>query len=255
MFTKGFPTTLMHAVIKIICFLVFGAAMATGSQPVLLAGFLLIASLYLFELGKGVSTQWRNAMHMLKRLRWLFLSILVVYLFFTPGVLLWPDVLWGPTQEGLSQGLLRIAVLVLIVAAVNVLIGSTGQAEFLSAVSWCLQPLSWLGLSHERLAVRISLTLETVGVLRTAYRQGPRTATASHAEPTASEPDSFEPKLSAIANTAHRLFTKVIDDAQQAPLQAIVLPEESRPPLLQWIIPVLLALLLMTINIVMTEAV
>lgn len=244
----------MHAVIKIICFLVFGAAMAAGSQPVLLAGFVLVASLYLFELFKGVSTQWRNAMLMLKRLRWLFLSILIVYLFFTPGVLLWPDVLWGPTQEGLWQGLIRIAVLVLIVAAVNVLIGSTGQAEFLSAVSWCLQPLSWLGLSHERLAVRISLTLEMVGVLRTAYRRESRDATVSQPEAASSEVSSFEPKLSAIASTAHRLFAKVIDDAQQAPLQAIVLPDESRPPLLQWIIPVLLAVLLIAINIVMTEA-
>jgi len=158
----------MHAVIKIVCFLVFATAMVMGAKLVLLAGFILVASLYLFELVQGMPTQLHNALKMLKRLRWLFLSILVVYLFFTPGILLLPDVLWGPTQEGLIQGLVRIVVLVLIVAAVNVLIGSTGQAEFLSAVSWCLQPLSWLGLSHERLAVRISLTLATVGVLRTA---------------------------------------------------------------------------------------
>ena len=233
----------MHAVIKIICFLIFASAMASGSPPVLLAGLLLVAAVYLFELVKGVSTQWRNALTMLKRLRWLFLSILVLYLFFTPGVLLWPELLWGPTQEGLQQGLVRIAVLVLIVAAVNALIGSTGQAEFLSAVSWCLQPLSWLGLSHERLAVRISLTLESVGVMRNAYRQQPRDSNMSSAS---EETSAFQFRLSTIADTAHRLFAKVIDDAEQAPLQAISLPEESHPPLVQWLIPVLLAVLLIT---------
>jgi energy-coupling factor transport system permease protein len=238
----------MHAVIKIICFLVFGAAMAVGSEPVLLTGFILVAVLYVSELMRGVPTQLPTALKMLKRLRWLFLSILIVYLFFTPGVLLIPDVLWGPTQEGLLQGLLRIAVLVLIVAAVNVLIGSTEQAEFLSAVSWCLQPLSWLGLSHERLAVRISLTLEAVGVLRNAYRHEARDDTPEPAT------NSFEPKLSTIAKTAHRLFAKVIDDAAQTSTQTITLPDQSAPPLLQWAIPALLAMLLLVVKIIAMDA-
>lgn len=244
----------MHAVIKIVCFLVFGAAMAVGSKPVLLAGFILVSSLYLFELVCGVPTQLHNVLKMLKRLRWLFLSILVVYLFFTPGILLLPDVLWGPTQEGLTQGLLRIAVLVLIVAAVNVLMSSTGQAEFLSAVSWCLQPLSWLGLSHERLAVRISLTLTAVGVLRTACQHEAHDETSDVVVAKSVESSSSEPKLMAIAKTAHHLFDKVINDAEQASLQAITLPEQSRPPLLQWAIPVLLAIVLLVVKIIMTGA-
>ncbi|MCF6337042.1 MAG: energy-coupling factor transporter transmembrane protein EcfT [Gammaproteobacteria bacterium] len=239
----------MHAVIKIVCFLVFGTAMVMGTKPLLLAGFILVALLYLFELVRGMPTQLRNALKMLKRLRWLFLSILVVYLFFTPGILLLPDVLWGPTQEGLTQGLLRIAVLVLIVAAVNILIGSTGQAEFLSAVSWCLQPLSWLGLSHERLAVRISLTLAAVGVLRTACQHETRDEISDVVAKPA-ESSASEPKLMAIAKTAHQLFAKVIDDAEQASLQSITLPEQSRPPLVQWAIPVLLVILLLAVKII-----
>ncbi len=248
----------MHAVIKIVCFLVFGTAMVMGAKPVLLAGFILVASLYLSELVRGVPTQLHNALKMIKRLRWLFLSILVVYLFFTPGILLVPDVLWGPTQEGLTQGLLRIAVLVLIVAAVNILIGSTEQAEFLSAVSWCLQPLSWLGLSHERLAVRISLTLAAVGVLRTTCQHETRSETSEvvvtqPAESLSSKSPSPEPKLMAIAKTAHHLFAKVIVDAEHASLQSITLPEQSRPPLVQWAIPVLLVILLLAVKIITTK--
>lgn len=244
----------MHAVIKIVCFLVFGTAMAMGARPVLMAGFILVTLLYLFELARGVPAHLHNALKMLKRLRWLFLSILVVYLFFTPGVLLLPDVLWGPTQEGLLQGLFRVAVLVLIVAAVNVLIGSTGQTEFLSAVSWCLQPLSWLGLSHERLAVRISLTLAAVGVLRAACQHEACDETSEVVVAKSAESPPSESGLMVIAKTAHHLFARVIDDAAQVSLQAITLPEQSRPPLLQWSIPVLLAILLLAVNIIMTDA-
>jgi len=239
----------MHAVIKIICFLIFGTAMAVGVTPLLWAGAALVAGLYLFELLRGVPTQFPNALKMLKRLRWLFLSILIVYLFFTPGILLIPDVLWGPTQEGLLQGLSRIVVLVLIVGAVNVLIGSTEQAEFLSAVSWCLQPLSWLGLSHERLAVRISLTLAAVGVLRTTYQHETQDGADKPVDANA-----FEPKLMAIAKTAHRLFADVIDNAEHAPTQTISLPEETRPPLWQWLIPVLLITLLFAVKIATVDA-
>ena len=234
----------MHAVIKIVCFLVFGAAMAAGINSLLVAGFILVILLYLFEMGRGISAHLGTAMRMLKRLRWLFLSILIVYLFFTPGVLLWPGVLWGPTHEGLYQGLSRIAVLVLIVAAVNVLIASTKQDDFLSAVSWCLWPLSLLGLSHERLALRISMTLAAVGLLSAAYRHKGRDDAV---------PESSSPKLMTIAKTAHRLFAKVIDDAQQAPLREIMLPEQSRPPVLQWFIPVLLAMLLLAVKVVTAD--
>ena len=236
----------MHAVIKIVCFLIFGAAMATANGAVLVLGAVLVALLYLLEGIHGVPSRLPHAFVMLKRLRWLFLSILIVYLFFTPGVLLWSDVLWGPTEEGLLQGLSRIAVLVLIVAAVNVLIASTEQADFLSAVSWCLWPLSWLGLSHQRLALRISLTLTAVGVLRSAYRHEARDEAVAET----AEPKAFSLKLTTIAKTAHRLFAKVIDDAQHAALPEISLPEETRPPLLQWLIPVLLAVVLTGVHMI-----
>jgi len=57
-----------------------------------------------------------------------------------------------------------------------------------------------------------------------------------------------------IAKTAHHLFTKVIDDAEQAFPQTITLPEQSRPPLVQWAIPVLLAVLLLAVNVIMLDA-
>lgn len=233
----------MHAVIKIICFLIFAAAVSVGETPVLLLGVLLVVPLYLSNFGERGRAHLGTAMAMLKRLRWLFLSIFIVYLFFTPGVLIWPEVLWGPTEEGVLQGLSRIAVLVLIVAAVNVLLTSTAQDEFFAAIYWCLQPLSWFGVPRERLAVRITLTLESVSAVRDAYRRESRTE--SNDERKHAVPRATGSKIRTIADTAHRLFSKVVLDGQTASLREIQLPEQSRPPLLQWSIPLLLAATIM----------
>ncbi|MDT8384103.1 MAG: hypothetical protein RRB22_06780 [Gammaproteobacteria bacterium] len=228
----------MHAVIKIICFLIFAAAMAAGESAVLLLGTLLVVPLYLFKISTGGCAPLGPARVMLKRLRWLFLSIFVIYLFFTPGVLLWPELVWGPTREGVLLGLSRIAVLVLLVAAVNVLLTSTGQDEFLGAIHWCLRPLSWIGVSHERLAVRISLTLESVSAVRAAYRRESRVG--DEGATAAVEVSATGPRLRMIARTAQRLFSQVVREAHAAPLREIALPEQTRPPLLQWGIPLLL---------------
>lgn len=224
----------MHASIKIISFLVFGAAVSTGSGQVLLAGLLIVTPLYFFS-EKSVL---HGAMQMTKRLKWLFVSILVVYLFFTPGQLLLPDILWGPTIDGLFQGLLRIAALVLLVAAVNLLIQTTEQGEFLSAILWCLRPLSLLGISHERLAVRISLTLDGVSQARSDLSQSAST----------SRDIKGESKLALISGMASRLFESALKNAESTPLREIALPDETRPPVFQWLIPVGLAVLFMLIQ-------
>jgi len=117
-------------------------------------------------------------------------------------------------------------------------------------------------LPHERLAVRIALTLESVSAVREAFRHEPRhesqavveTAAETTVE-TTPEPNSTRGetapvnqsrklKLTTIANTAHRLFSQVIASAEAAPLREIDLPEQSRPPVLQWSIPLLLAIVL-----------
>lgn len=228
----------MHAAIKIMSFLVFGAAISTGKWQVLLAGLLLVFPLYFFT----EQTHLHSALVMLKRLKWLFVSILIVYLFFTPGQLLVPDLLWGPTVEGLLQGLLRIAALVLLVIAVNLLIAGTEQEEFLSAVLWCLRPLSIFGLSHERIAIRITLTLDTVSQVRKKFQEDSSTINV----------ETEASKLNAISGKASRLFESAISSAESESLREITVPEETSPPVQQWLIPlglVVLFTLIQNINI------
>lgn len=224
----------MNAVIKIVSFLVFGGAVATGNGYCLLAGALLVLPLY-----AGGGGQLAHALKILRRLRWLFLSILVVYVFFTPGRLLWPELSSGPTYEGLAQGGLRVAVLILLVLAVNWVIDTTEQNRLLAGILWCLRPLSILGVSPERLAVRISLTLEAVQALRGDYREQPRLL-----------PDhSRQARRDVITATAWRLFTAARQRAETAPLVEIELPDTSAPPLWQWLIPLLLSLVFISVQV------
>lgn len=222
----------MHAVIKIVSFLVFGTAVALGNEFSLLAGMLLLVPLY-----SSASHHLGHAMKLLQRLRWLLLSIMLVYVFFTPGQLLWTALSWGPTLEGLTQGGLRIAALVLLVFAVNWVLGSTEQDAFLSAILWCLQPLAVLGFPHQRLAVRISLTLEAV--------RGIRTNINNSAVNGYSEGGS---RLSAITKRSQQLVNSVIEHAATTSLREIPIPQQSRPPLLQWAIPVLLITLFLALK-------
>lgn len=231
----------MHPVIKIVSFLVFGAAVSMANGQVLLAGVLLVLPLYIF----GNKIHFHGALRMLKRLKWLFVSILVIYLFFTPGQLLWSDVIWSPTFEGLTQGLLRVAVLVLLVAAVNYLISSTEQDDFLSAVLWCLRPLSFFGLPHERLAIRITLTIDEVSQVRERHLFEVRN---SPVDDSVVKDEKRGAKLLAISSTANRLFQSVIKDAETAPVREVLLPEESAPPVYQWLMPVILVALFVAVK-------
>lgn len=222
----------MHAVIKIISFLIFGAAVALGGDAELLAATLLLIPLYVT--GQG---HIAPAFRLLSRLRWLFLSILLVYVFFTPGQLLFPVLDWGPTWEGLLQGAGRIAALVLLVLAVNWLLESTAQDAFLSATLWCLRPLARLGFPQQRLAVRICLTLEAVRNTRTALL----------VEPVAGEPGDSRIKL--IVRRASHMIDWVITQAEAAPLRKITVLQESSPPLVQWLIPILLGIFFILLRV------
>jgi hypothetical protein len=243
----------MHAAIKIICFLLFSVAISLADVRLLLLGFLLLTPLYVLNLSVDSRVPFTCALQMLRRLRWLFLSIFIVYVFFTPGILLWTGVLWSPTLEGLQQGAARIAVLVLLVAAVNVLLVSTEQVEFFGALSWCLQPLSWLGLSPQRLAVRIVLTVQWVAVVRDTY---PANADVNNTNTLDSKKmseycdpvqqgqppllGSRQLKLKRMLDTALTLFSQVVVAAETAPLERIQIPKQTAPPLLQWLWPLLL---------------
>lgn len=114
----------------------------------------LVASLWL-----APAKAWR----LLRRVRVLMLVLVILFAFFTPGEAMAP---WagraGPTWEGAAlavQHCLRLAIVVMLVA---VLLERTGERAMVSGLMVLAAPLAMLGLSVERLAVRVLLVFRYV---------------------------------------------------------------------------------------------
>jgi len=171
-----------------------------------------------------------------------------VYLLFTPGRVLfaaWPG---GPTWEGLFGAGHRIASLVSIVLAVNLLLRTTPRPSLISAILWCLTPLVWVGLPRERLAVRIALTLDAIEAVQVIYRHQPRDEGGAEEREITARHEGLKQRLWHIGATAQRLVVAVIAQAEAAPVQAIEVPRPSNPPFIQWLYPFLVGALFTAIS-------
>ena len=152
----------VHPLIRIVCFLVFAGWLAFGDVPRVLCAFALLTVGYAWLNSVPVKLAGR----MLSRLRWFFLSLLVIYGWFTPGRPLWPGTsglaAMAPSIEGLLAGAERIAALAAIVLGVNLLLRSTSREQLLSAIYGLARPLAVFGGVRERLAVRMMLVIEAL---------------------------------------------------------------------------------------------
>lgn len=219
----------MHPVIRIVSFVVLTAFLAMGDVANILISVAVLAVLYM----KLDDKVWRPAWKLLRRMRWLFLSIAIIYLWLTPGVPLLPGnpslAEWLPTLEGLWQGTLRILSLALMVTAASLLLSVTSRDEILGALHWMLAPLGLLNIPNERFAVRAVLCLEAVGQVQSHVRA----ALEASLETTG--------PLARIGAVAGAVFGMVTGAAECAPCEPIMLTKQSAPSLVQWGLPLLLA--------------
>jgi len=123
------------------------------------ASLLLVLALLLTAI---VLSKHRNYL-MLLRMRWLFLSILLVYAFSTPGELvpLFP-LSFAPTYDGLLQGAAQLARLLIALAMLNLLLHDSTKQDLIAGLYLCLLPFQYLGLNVSRFAARLMLTLHYV---------------------------------------------------------------------------------------------
>ncbi len=120
----------------------------------------LIATLCLMVL---LATYWRANIwiKMLLRMRWLFLSMFLVYGLATPGEYVpWMPIDFGFTYEGLSAGILQIMRLMLMLGGIALLLATTSQNKLIAGFYVLLKPLNLLKLKPERFAARLCLTLQ-----------------------------------------------------------------------------------------------
>ena len=97
---------------------------------------------------------------LLRRTRWILFSLLLVYACSTPGQPL-IDVagMFSPTREGLIDGALQLTRLLVALAGLAILLDRLHRQQLIAGLYTLFAPLQWIGLSRERMAVRLALTL------------------------------------------------------------------------------------------------
>lgn len=103
----------------------------------------------------------KQLLSLLRRTRWILFSLLLIYAYTTPGTALWAP-LGGisPTREGLLDGSLQLGRLVSVLSGLAILLELLPQSQLIGGLYSLAYPLRWFGLSRERVAVRLALTLE-----------------------------------------------------------------------------------------------
>jgi energy-coupling factor transport system permease protein len=146
----------MHPFVKIACFffLLLLLQYLSASSIAVLCGLICLLATVL------------NLPHfsqLIKRMRWLFLSLLLVYGYATPGeYLAFLPLNVAPSFEGLHLGLMQIAKLLIAVASLSALFASASKSQLMAGLWTLLSPLRLVGLNVERFTVRMLLTLHYV---------------------------------------------------------------------------------------------
>lgn len=145
---------MIHPATKILLWLGFALAV----QRLDFAMLALLSGLVIFLLARldGVVEAWV----MVRRARWLLLSLSLIYAFATPGDPVFPG--WGafsPSLQGLRDGALQAWRLSLLLVALALLLQSCSRESLLSGLYVLMRPFRVMGLNPERIAVRLWLTL------------------------------------------------------------------------------------------------
>lgn len=135
----------------------------------------------------------RKFVQLLRRTRWIMFSLMLIYAYTSPGALLTESLgVFSPSQEGLQDGALQLLRLLVALAGLAILLDHLHRQPLISGLYSLFAPLQWLGLSRERLAVRLALTLHyaEVAVLRSqSWRESLNGLAAERAEQNAENRD------------------------------------------------------------------
>ncbi|HEY0666299.1 MAG TPA: CbiQ family ECF transporter T component [Gallionella sp.] len=134
------------------------------AMQVLVPGTLLVASGSILTAALMLSRH--KLVLLLRRTRWVMLSLLLIYAYSTPGHALLDGLgMLSPTHEGITDGMLQLMRLLASLAALAMLLERLHRDQLISGLYALFTPLRWLGVSRERLAVRLALTLHYAEVV------------------------------------------------------------------------------------------
>jgi energy-coupling factor transport system permease protein len=218
----------IHPAVRICILLIGATAISLGNNLVLATTFLVVAFCYWYCPESG----FQHGLLLLKRMRWFFLSIVIVYFWFTPGqAIFFLDGLSHliPTVEGLLLGLHRIAILALIVLMVNLLLQTTISSRLLAAIYWWVRPLKYVGVKPHQIALRVSLVLGFVQHAHQLIDEVKQSVLAKN-------PQGVN-KAGLLGEAVGEVIYQVELRAGQENLEPVKIPEADNPSRVQWLIP------------------
>ena len=144
---------------------------------------LLVAAMQAMKLGTllvvaGLILLWallvspHKLMQLLRRTRWIILSLFLIYAYGTPGQNLIEALgIFSPSRQGLGDGVLQLIRLLAALAGLAVLLDRLHRQQLIAGLYTLFVPLQLIGLSRERVAVRLALTLHyaEVAMLRQTH--------------------------------------------------------------------------------------
>ncbi len=100
---------------------------------------------------------------LIKRLRWVFIVMFLIFLLNTPGehIVSWPYSV-KPTYEGLHAGIKQVLSITLMLATLSLILAKNTTQQLISGLYFLLKPLSLIGVDIKRFAARLWLTLHYV---------------------------------------------------------------------------------------------
>jgi energy-coupling factor transport system permease protein len=120
--------------------------------PLLMTASLILLTAFVLSKHKFIQ--------LIRRTRWVMFSLLIIYSYTTPGQpLLEALCMFSPSREGLIDGVLQLTRLLSALAALAILLDRLDRPQLIAGLYTLFAPMQWLGLSRERLAVRLALTL------------------------------------------------------------------------------------------------
>lgn len=175
---------------------------------------LLFLALMLFRLGCHLEP----LISLLKRLRWLLLSLFILHVWFNTA-----EFTWIPSKTNLWLAGEKTGVLIAIVFAAYLLLNTTPIQDITAALHWWFKPFKCF-FSPERLAVRLVLILNVVKTVQTLYID------------TVSLSAAYSP-IESINEKLTRLMTQILTHAETTALHVMEVAELQSPPWWQWLYP------------------
>lgn len=117
---------------------------------------LLVVAAGIGVAGAGVCRRWWR---LVRRARWLLLSLGLILAYGTPGEALF-DLDWAPTYEGGVEAILHIFRLVLLLGSLAWLFERATREDLLAGLWYGVRPLRRWGLGAERGVVRLALVMD-----------------------------------------------------------------------------------------------